>query len=394
MLYSNLCKTGNLLNSITGVFNKDEVNWNGTKLFDGYHLNVKVGDIPDIVCRRFNKTSWKKSIEVSKDVGSLPVDDDTVIFINDAVGAISRCKRYCEDIYAEEGNRPTVFLVNDLTEDGSGLKAFVERLGIDPALLKPASSLKKASRSSGSGYSYSEQRSKVCEYNGSTSWGAAGDSWNDVDIDLSEGGVYVEIHRYKAQMSRRYPNEYENPRVINKILKKLEAIEHELKTPVYGIKPAMLRTARFTKHQYKWTKLNDFVDAILDKYLYEQEWNNRLKDLESSKDDLFQFDTMKSIADNTKSDNLIKDYVAQNEELESCRKIYTHAKELAYYNNHRIKYDENYQSVGGVIKLIRKRYPMIGVLADSVSYLNSEDKEVERAAEYVDFVEEHLTLEK
>ena len=103
---------------------------------------------------------------------------------------------------------------------------------------------------------------------------------------------------------------------------------------------------------------------------------------------------MKSIADNTKSDNLIKDYVAQNEELESCRKIYTHAKELAYYNNHRIKYDENYQSVGGVIKLIRKRYPMIGVLADSVSYLNSEDKEVERAAEYVDFVEEHLTLEK
>ena len=393
VLYSNLCKTGNLLNSITGVFNKDDVNWNGTKLFEGYHLNVKVGDIPDIECRRFNKTTWKKSIEVSKDVGSLPVDDDTVIFINDAVGAISRCKRYCEDIYTEEGNRPTVFLVNDLTEDGSGLKAFVERLGINPDLLKRASSLERASRSY-SGGGYSVQRSKVCQYNGNTSWGTAGDNWDDVDIDLSEGGVYVEIHRYKAQLHSRYPNEYEHPRVINKILSSLEGLGHELKTPVYGIKPAMLRTARFTKHEYKWVKLTDFVDEILNKYLYEQEWNNRFKDLEASKDELFEFDIMESIASSTKSDNLIKDYVAQNSELENCREIYTKAKHLAYYNNHRIKYDDNYESLDGVTKLIRKRYPMLGLLAENVSYLNTEGEEVRRAAEYVDFVEQHLNLEK
>jgi hypothetical protein len=173
---------------------------------------------------------------------------------------------------------------------------------------------------------------------------------------LEAGGIYAEIFRYN------YRNKYgqdENPGRISTMLDKLKDMGHEIKTPIYGFKPTLLKQKKFEKVSSKWVRFEDFVNEVLESCMVEKKWANRLKDIRAASGTLLDFKSLEKIVEQTKSENLIEQYVSKHKLLEENRKAYEAAQHLANYNLFRIEHDEGYVPLDGLEERIEERYPML-----------------------------------
>jgi len=174
-------------------------------------------------------------------IQTFSAEDQKVIFVNDLNrGAYAAAQRYMIEHELE-----TALMLSGDTDE------FIEQVGCQD-LLVYASSLPKPERKKRN--SASNDRSLLQE------WSASG--FSNVEVDLSLGGIYVEVRRDKIKRPVRFKSETYEFRDSNCIKEMVIAMRQlGFNEPVYAIRPCDM--ARLKKYQDEWVTLDQaFEDAV------------------------------------------------------------------------------------------------------------------------------------
>jgi len=250
-----------------------DLEWQGQKINDVIKLNTfSVGDKPQSVqCLSTEKETFRRrrrhysTTPDTKTVGNLKhweiediyVGDLTTVFVNDATrGCYSASNRYME----ENSIKKAIMLSGDVPD------SFIESIGFKH-LLVYISSLPKPERQSRQYGSFSSSAKKSDR---STLRQLIGSEFINSDVELSDGGVYIDSKHDKIQVRNEYSNDFEyvNPYHIDTTIDFMK--ELGFSENIYGIRPCDMK--RLNKHADKWTSFDQAVKDIVkdNEYLLEQ----------------------------------------------------------------------------------------------------------------------------
>lgn len=287
--------------------------------FDGVDLsqavNIRSGNIPGcrvIELRHRNRTSyygrgssdiikedWPYSVEVP-----VTAQANTVQFYEKDMknGHIAACRR----VFDADQELKRIYLVS--FNDDTARDTFIKHVGIKPSLLKKVSSVPRVKNS---------PKGKVKRENVftldldrikarttiSSNARFAKDWWNKAEVDIDDGGIFLELNSFKCRDSKGV--EY-NSSSVAQVCKALVNLGVDI-DDVYGIKTAVV--SKYRKHKewqdfFEWAeeKTKEIIDnkGIADKYADVTEfnkfrntrkYNEVVKNLDSTSD-LFKFKEM------------------------------------------------------------------------------------------------------
>lgn len=265
--------------SLQGIFDASKITYDGTTLFneDGHiDFNDMVAD-GKIEVYKYTKSSWRQP-ERSR-IRALRITSKNILFFdNDIkvggfVRALHACKTKSEDVILvkcldmtgrvdKDGNPVSVVPIDQIRAE------FCEIMGFDESYMKPISTIPSPTARGTSG----KKRGKttpVMEYQNNKQ-NLKTEYWKNADVDIEDGGVYVEFNRFSVKMENE--EDYEHPKVVYDILKILDNLDIALPT-VYGIKTAVL--SDFDEHPdwtefWTWAKL-EVEKKVAGKDLYSKE---------------------------------------------------------------------------------------------------------------------------
>ncbi len=238
--------------------------WNGQTVHDYVKVKNREVEIPDdknpgamkkverpVATVEAIKLKSKNSdrIVVKKDRADTIYADGTVIFLNDERGGYAAVRRYLGD----KGDWNTrVYLVSDYSQE------WLDETGIAQVAIK-TSTLPKPVRVVGA--RGSSQKAKLYEYvpsgnsdNGSSS---AGGYWTPAEVEVDDGGVYVEILYFNYRMKEGEATQH--PSDLNRPLKLLKALGKDV--TIYGIRPS--DKATLDKSEGEWRTLKEYVNDVI-----------------------------------------------------------------------------------------------------------------------------------
>jgi len=152
-------------------------------------------------------------------------------------GSYSRCQDVIRRQEAEE-----VYLVAFHTPEAR--KEFCAVMGLNGDEFIKTSTLPKPVIQRGV---FHQSTSQVYKHNGSTGEYRLYKYWSEAEVDLSDGGVYVEMRRNQAFVDGKVVN----PQVIGKIIEGLKQVGHNIE--VIGVRPTVAKQFR---------KSDDWVDVF------------------------------------------------------------------------------------------------------------------------------------
>jgi len=238
--------------------------WNGEAINDFVKVAVREVEIPDeknpgktrkvqravadVEAMKVKSYSGNRVV-VKKDRADTIHADGTTIFLNDERGAYAAVRRYLSD--KSYGHR--VLLISDYTQE------WLDETGIGSVAIK-TSTLPKPERVKGE--RGSSVRAKLYEYvpdgnatNGSSS---AGGYWQPAEVEVDDGGVYVEILYFNYRMSDKQ-EKTQHPSDLNRPLKLLKALGKPV--TLYGIRPS--DKAMLDKSEGEWQNLHDYASEVV-----------------------------------------------------------------------------------------------------------------------------------
>jgi len=140
----------------------------------------------------------------------------------------------CQEYAREHGC--VIYLVNFETK--AARKAFCEKMGLAGDEFTLTSDLPKPERAA-STRTIHRQTSQVYQHNGRTSARRLYDFWDATEVDLDDGGVYVEMNRNKVVGTRGVT---ESPAVVGQLINRLANVGHEV--TVIGVRPQVAKKFR------------------------------------------------------------------------------------------------------------------------------------------------------
>lgn len=256
-LYENL-RTGDLrhLNSLCQIA---KVVWTD-KSGQSYDLTKPISYNNAIIFRKRQRRQIKNTY-----IAAPPNDDKVGFFVNDVPrGAYAACDREINDSY------DIIYLVK-FDNDGDK-KDFLNQVGIDESRLIYVSTLPKPSKKSrpkskdvfsfkfdkipdNIGYYF-----RIYQYDTHTYWS------EEQNVDIDEGGVFLEINNYKPQSSDTACPYHNDLVALVKILMQLKNIGLVVPS-LYGIKTSSID--KYRKH-FKWVEFHDYIKPSLIKYLQQK----------------------------------------------------------------------------------------------------------------------------
>lgn len=245
--------------SILGqVKNLMDVAWQGQRITS--FINVKKSSTPpECQCLRQRNTKFKKSFTDTIHADNIPV------IINDLDHG-----GYVRTINWLNANKhDTCYLLSDVQQP------FLDETGIGEIAVR-TSTLPKPER--GQRVAVPRRpgvvKAKLNEFNENTHSNLCADYWKPADVDLSEGGIYVEITYFRYKKANG--SETSHPTDLRQIVELFRKLGYEEK--IYGIRPGDVKA--LDKHE-GWVSLDAFVEAVLDENdcLLDtvhsiEEWNN------------------------------------------------------------------------------------------------------------------------
>jgi hypothetical protein len=395
--YISITKSSGLLGGLSNAISIEEAKWNGTQLFKDSLNTIYIGDIPDLIVTCYYRDGWKKAVQ-RDDIAKMIVDPSVVFFIDDLKrGGISRIRAKVtnetnsgRDAYWNDGGRDGNFKIYRIKGTEEAISKFRKLLGCNDSHFYKTSDLNAAVRySSGD----SEKRTSIARWNGQTRGWKKGDNWDDVSIDLNDGGYFVEISRYELEDTYRC---YGDLSSLNEIVDCLINLGYDIdKTKIYGVKTAVRNRAKFQKLERENTWKNIFAlgREVIEKLL-EDGYKELIREKRSNQD-LFcpsslgcRITDIKMIADKTTTDNDLKKLVVLHKhltELEEDQKL-RNVFELARKYN--LLPDKKKSKHDPHVKASLAKYPLIKLCSDTRYGEPIEHKEtITELARYVDFIE-------
>ena len=257
--FAELDNSGSYIARLSKGTKKDHITWRGQKIFETMDFNLWIKEIDEddvaiedgISVTTVYKDGWRETIR-NENSTRIRVSGKTKIFLNDSSRSIKKVSHELETNDYGRGGR--LFLVK-LDEDNfpDCKQTLMDKLGMIEGDLYLTSTLYDPPIVTSSGYDR-VVRSKVCTLNR----GKYNETWTDTTVDVKDGGIYVEINRYKAVNCETAS--YHNPDYTYTICRMLEQLETAgAAVPViYGVKTAVLKQKRFKNAN--WTKFFDYFD--------------------------------------------------------------------------------------------------------------------------------------
>jgi len=395
--YISITKSSGLLGGLASVISINEAEWDGIKLFENEFHQIYIGDISDLSVTCYYRDGWKKAVQ-RDDVAKMTVDPSVVFFIDDLKrGGISRIRAKVtnetssgRDAYWN-GGRDDKFKIYRVKGTEEAISKFRKLLGCNDSHFCKTSDLDAAvSYRSGE----VEKRTSIAKWNNGTYNWKKGNNWDDVSIDLNDGGYFVEINRYQLEDTRGC---YGDLSTLELIVDCLNNLGHDIdKKKIYGVKTGVRGRAKFDKLEHlegKWINIFGLAREVVEKLL-EDGYKELIQEKRSNRD-LFDSCNLKccvediaKIAEKTTTDNDLKKLVVLHKhlmEVEEDQKLHN-VFELARKFN--LLPDQKKSKHEPHVKAALAKYPLIKLCSDTRygEPIKCEES-ITELARYVDFIE-------
>lgn len=294
--------------------------------------------------------------------------DGSPIFINDGRGAYAAVRNYLQnkDINIE------VYLLSDVD------RSWLDETGISEVAVKTSTLPKPTRESNGSGRGTVE-KAKIYEFDphgGVNNGGSASAKyWQPVDVEIEEGGVYVEILYFNWRMGEGKPTQ--TPELLNTPLNILKNLGKGVK--LYGIRPA----DKDLLEEGDWQTLQEYIVEVVQegefKYLPELEQVKDFDQLSGGYNSYeVPFRNVKGLYDQPA-------FNAFREKVEKAKSLRKDVKVKAYYDLRVWLNLPSIESKGSLVKSrdeIYAKYPLLQYI--SSSYGDEFDKAI---TEYIALID-------
>lgn len=214
-----------------------EAKWNGNDVID--FVKVEGAGSPKVIQFRVKRGRQGRDTVV-KETSNLILADGSKLFIFDEHGANSKVMRYLQG----KPRDTRAYLISDYTEE------WLADNGLTNVVVK-TSTLPKVERQKRNGQSVA-QKAKIYQFVTDAS-GNSASYWEPAEVDLDEGGVYVEIlyFNYKTKNGSTDSPEYLKAPLFN--LKQLDK-----GITLYGIRPADAKI--LAESEGEWCSFWEYLD--------------------------------------------------------------------------------------------------------------------------------------
>ena len=242
------------------IINAGDAQWNGQNLWEGEEANTFRVHKPEgkNTVRALGREKWKKTTfcKMTEHVRFDHNQKMTIILDDLKRGAVGRSKAFAKSKTGDDkwsDSKHLMYLISGMTMDEVLVFLSCTEDDITLASSLPTVSANRSYSSSG------EQRSKLCIWKERR--------WQDVDVDMSVGGYFVEINRYDIVDLKGERTSWVN---VNSLREAIQDITGESKEEmvVYGIKSQELRKKKFNS-EGQWTNLLELLSEVRNEKLEE-----------------------------------------------------------------------------------------------------------------------------
>ena len=410
MKYYKLNDSGNVLNRVVGIFDKAEVTWNGVPLWSGDLAGLRLA-LPESLLekdkpRNIFRDEWKVTVKAEpvKDIRFDHKKEMHFIFDDVKRGGIGRAKHYIKNLVGSEKYNSSNKDMAYLFTGGVTKEEVIEALECKESDLILTSTLPSPTKSSRSYYS-GEARTKVAL------WDEKRGDWRDIEVDMSEGGFYVEINRYEIVN----PSGSDGGRVHYTAAKIYDAmielgydfgLEEGEKPKIYGIKSQEVKKKKFNQDG-NWTNLLEaakgcYKDAEAEQFEWREDYNYWQKSDTNCGILNKIIPSMKNIP------SVMTDYIDDCEAHDDRKgwvnafcTIANVAEENSYdYYSYNCRGERNRDEVAEANpypakwEKVIKSYPMMELLLEELSSWGIEDKHVDAIIDYIKMVDRCGNIDK
>ena len=237
------------LYQLTKSVSLEDLLFNDEKLFENERLEVEL-DIEGLDLRRYYQ--YRSSVKFDSNCGvRISSDDCTYVFDDLKTGTIGRVKCLTQDLSTKQN----VYLIRGTEE---AIKEFKDVLSMPESACILSSSLPKPTVNNYGDKKY-VTRTKIALLKDSFRYAhLARDCWNDCDVDLEQGGVYLPIDKYEVPHAGY--NQHDCNRHPSSALEVINYLKHfGVEVEVHGIKIRTLKTKKFAKCSGSWENFWDFA---------------------------------------------------------------------------------------------------------------------------------------
>ena len=375
------------------IINAGDAQWNGQNLWEGEGINTFRVHKPagKNIVRALGREKWKKTTfcKTTEHVRFDHSQKMTIILDDLKRGAVGRSKAFAKSKTGDDkwsDSKHLMYLISGMTMDE--VLVFLSCTEDDVTL---ASSLPTVS-SNKSYSSTGEQRSKLCVWKERR--------WQDVDVDMSAGGYFVEINRYEIVDLEGERNAFIGANSLIEAIKDITG-EPEKEIVLYGIKSQELKKKKFNS-EGQWTNLLELLSEVR---------NDKLEEVKESIVSYCEFENFNNDSGSSHLEkaseflevvpNDIKEYLEGLSNMKSFKIVYSAIKRSCHWFGKSFKEEvgEEFNSLSQINtwdvkwdKLI-ETYPMLIFVGDSrywhddVSVVEAKYKSV---ADYIVLVNKSL----
>jgi hypothetical protein len=242
------------------IVNAGDAQWNGQNLWEGEEANTFRVHKPagKNTVRALGREKWKKTTfcKMTEHVRFDHNKQMTIILDDLKRGAVGRSKAFAKSKTGDDkwsDSKHLMYLISGMTMDEVLVFLSCTEDDITLASSLPTVSANRSYSSTG------EQRSRLCVWKERR--------WQDVDVDMSAGGYFVEINRYDIVDLEGNRNSFLNVNAIIEVMQELTG-ESEEDMVVYGIKSQELRKKKFNS-EGQWTNILELLSEVRNEKLEE-----------------------------------------------------------------------------------------------------------------------------
>ncbi len=355
--------------------------YNGVKLEASYQIQLR-GGYPTYKCKIDGleaiamSKSWSNSrVHHEKQVHSIHCNyaddgsgDDKTIYLDNDIdrGAMAAARRYILDP-ANKAKRVYIFTF----KDQAMRQAYCDLMGFDETYMMKASALPKEARKK-----RGIKIEKVFTFD-KNAHGNNDNYWKAAEVDMEDGGVYVEINRYTAVLKSGQQGIY--PQKLKEVLALLTSAGITV-PEIVGVKTVV--ADKFSKYQdAEWVTLHSYIHEKLDEIMQKQGYGDMVKDVGNYRD-FYSSRKYSSLAERPKLFKVGSDMRLFLDEFKRISASYTANRHKVYtfldianavgYNTNVSKDDLNAQ-----IETLEAKYPVLKLC----NYPGEEDTQI--VADYI-----------
>jgi hypothetical protein len=375
------------------IINAGDAQWNGQNLWEGeeaktfrVHKAEGKNTLRTLGRERYKSTTFCKMTEYVR----FDHNQKMTIILDDLKrGSVGRSKAFAkskngDDKWSESNH--LMYLISGMTMDEVLVFLSCTEDDVTLASSLPTVSSNKSYSSSG------EQRSKLCMWKERR--------WQDVDVDMSAGGYFVEINRYDIVDLEGERNAFIGANSLIEAIKDITG-EPEKEIVLYGIKSQELKKKKFNS-EGQWTNLLELLSEVR---------NEKLEEVKESIVSYCEFENFNNDSGSSHLEkaseflevvpNDIKEYLEGLSNMKSFKTVYSAIKRSCHWVGKSFKEEvgEEFNSLSQINtwdvkwdKLI-ETYPMLIFVGDSrywhddVSVVEAKYKSV---ADYIVLVNKSL----